>query len=117
MLSYKNRIKSQENFAEVFQKGAFFSFGLVSLRVKRNNLGYSRLGISVGLKFSKKAVQRNTLKRRLRAVFFALLPQLEENLDIVVMVQKEKKEKGVPDYNRLKNDLKKALKKGKLLNK
>ena len=46
-----------------------------------------RLGVSISLKVSKRAVVRNRLKRQIHAAFLHLLPQLSLGWDLVVVVQ------------------------------
>lgn len=53
------------------------------MHVFPNDLGTSRLGLSVSRKVGN-AVTRNALRRRLREVFHATLPEIRQNLDIVI---------------------------------
>lgn len=114
MLPYKNRLIKRKDFEAVYKYGRFFSSGGISLKVKENNLADSRIGFSVGIKFSKKAVARNRLKRQLREIFKTNLARIKQRLDIVVMIQKDKKEK--IESAELRNMVKEALNKGKLIN-
>jgi ribonuclease P protein component len=53
------------------------------LKVARNNLGLVRVGMSVSKKISKKAVQRNKIKRKLSALLKTKMPQIKEGSDIL----------------------------------
>ena len=52
-----------------------------------NHPPYLRIGVSINLKVSKRAVVRNRLKRQVHAVFRHLLPQLSSGWDLVVVLQ------------------------------
>ncbi len=113
MLPYKNRLIKNENFALVHRYGRFFSFGNLILKVKKNDLGITRIGFSIGLNFSKKAVERNKIKRQLRAIAFQELNQIKPGFDIIVMVKKIEN-KAVASAE-LEKNWKSALEKGKLI--
>jgi ribonuclease P protein component len=51
------------------------------------NLPATRFGIAVSQKVSKKAVTRNLLKRRIKAVLRLLLPQIANGWSIVIGVR------------------------------
>ncbi len=48
-----------------------------------NEFGTPRLGLSVSRRVGN-AVMRNTVRRRLREVFYSELPEIPSNLDLVV---------------------------------
>ncbi|PIU08589.1 MAG: ribonuclease P protein component [Candidatus Moranbacteria bacterium CG_4_8_14_3_um_filter_34_16] len=113
MLSLSNRITKNKDFEEVHKKGDFFSFGIVFLKIKKNNLGYTRFGISIGLKFSKKATERNKIKRKLRLILDQKFPSVKKGFDIVIGI---KKRDGLPDNQELMRDIEKSLKLGRVIN-
>ena len=59
----------------------------------KNDLKETRIGIVVGLKFSKKAVERNQMKRFLREIFRPELKNIKEGFDFVVVARKRDREK------------------------
>ena len=63
-------------------------------KIMKNNLQKSRFGFIVSKKVSKKASQRNKIKRRLRKIFMDNLKELKESFDVVVVALSgiEKKE-------------------------
>jgi ribonuclease P protein component len=96
MLPKKNRIVKDADFGTICRYGRSFSLGKLVLKVKENNLGFVRLGVSVGLKFSLKAVTRNRIKRELRAFFFRELEKIKGGQDFIVIVNKGWNEKTDP---------------------
>lgn len=67
-----------------------------------------RFGLTVSKRVSKKAVERNRTKRRLRAVAFEILPHYKHhNIDVVIIGRVSTAEQ---DYETLKKDLKWCLK-------
>jgi ribonuclease P protein component len=49
----------------------------------------TRIGISINLKVSKRAVVRNRIKRQLRSALRQLLPRLISGWDLVIVVHPE----------------------------
>lgn len=88
MLPKANRIKKNAEFESVYRFGKAFFCGKIAIKTKENDLAVSRIGISVGLNFSKKAVDRNRIKRQIRAFFLQNLGKIKTGYDIVVIVQK-----------------------------
>ncbi len=113
MLPYQNRLIKKEDFETVYRYGSFFSFGLISLKVKKNNLPRSRFGLSIGTKFSKKAVIRNKVKRQFKFLIKKNLKEIKSGLDIVIMIKKTSSE--IPSFSLLAKDFTTILKKEKLI--
>lgn len=93
MLSKVNRLTKDKDFENVFKKGRFISEDFLSCKFIKNNLSVSRLGFLVGKKISKKAVERNKIKRRLRASVRNFFAEINSGFDIIIMVQPIIKEK------------------------
>ena len=66
MLKKELRIRKQKDFDKIFSEGAYFSEKFLGLKVVENNLEVSKFGFIVSNKISKKAVERNRIKRLLR---------------------------------------------------
>jgi ribonuclease P protein component len=113
MLSLKNRLKKGKDFNCVYKKGRSAFFEGVFIKFLKNDQEESRIGFSVGIKFSKKAVLRNKIKRQLRVIAREELERLKKGFDIIIIPQKI--EAG-ESYESLKNKVKKALEKGELIN-
>lgn len=102
MLKVKNRLILSKDFDSVHKLGRFFSFGQVFLKISKNDFLETRIGISIGIKFSKKAVDRNKAKRQLREIIKKQLDNLKPGFDVVIML---KKEKNPPIYSKLEQEI------------
>ncbi|MDQ1283832.1 MAG: ribonuclease protein component [Patescibacteria group bacterium] len=91
MLSRKNRLIKKEDFSSIYRGGKFFAHSNISAKIKKNGLDQTRLGISIGLKFSKKAVERNRIKRQIREAFQKRIGVIEKGWDVVFMAKKAEK--------------------------
>jgi len=107
MLKKKNRITSSVAFKEIFTKGKTKENGCLKIIFKKNNLDYSRYGIIVKAQNSKSAVQRNTLKRRIRNILRNSLLIFPKGFDIVILTKKDSLNMNSP---KLKESLDKLLK-------
>ena len=102
----KNRIKKYSEFQKVIEaadvkKTCFF----VSYRLK-NELGYSRFGISVPKKTGN-AVVRNRIKRQVRAAI-GLSTNFDEPIDIIIIVRKSYQ---IDNFNKIKSEIQQLLEK------
>jgi ribonuclease P protein component len=86
MLKKNNRLLKKKDFDAVWQKGRSGYDQLLGLKSLANGLAENRFGIMVGLKVSKKAVERNKIKRRLRAIIRAEAVNLAKGFDVVITV-------------------------------
>ena len=89
MLPKKYRLSKKEFNSLFCQKGIALKRGFLRLRASRNNLSFSRFGVTVGLKVSKRAVKRNKTKRRLNEILRSNLPQIKTGFDILIFAQPE----------------------------
>jgi ribonuclease P protein component len=128
MLPRKYKLKKDNDFKKVFQQGKYYQKDFIKLRVLKNNLAIPRFGFIIGLKVSKKATQRNKIKRQLEEVIRLHLNQISakgesvkggpvsgepSSFDIVILVNSEIIEKS---YQEIEKNLINLLKKAKLLN-
>jgi len=86
MLSNQCRLTKKKDFERVFKQGRGFKQGFLYLKFLKNNLGVSRFGFIVGKNFSKKAVERNKIKRRLREIIQKRIGGIKQGLDIIIVV-------------------------------
>ena len=112
MLSRKYKLKKDNDFKKVFQNGKYKQKDFIKIKFLKNNLEISRFSFIVGLKISKKAVQRNKIKRRLEQIIQLIFKQVKSGFDIIIFVDKiiiEKK------YKEIEENLIDLLKKAKLI--
>jgi len=113
MLPLNNRLKKTKEISRVFKEGRSFKEGFLILKTAKNNLDKSRFGFIVSQKVSKKAVIRNKVKRRLRAIIdkkFQTIKTATDNLFIVLPGLENK------DFLSIEDTLNKIIKKANLIN-
>ncbi len=66
MLARDQRLSEKRDFQALFSRGMYLSTPLYTLRWRRNFGTCSRFGFVVANTISKKATQRNTIRRRFR---------------------------------------------------
>ncbi len=113
MLPLKNRLKKKKDFQRVFKEGEPFKEDFLFLKRSENRLNKTRLGFIVSLKVSKKAFIRNKIKRRLREAVKEKIENLKKGYDVVIIVQREAKEK---EFKEIEGCLEKLFKKANILN-
>lgn len=83
-----NRIKANEDFAFTIKKGRSIKCSAFVVCTSKNDLGYSRVGISVPNKVGN-AVIRTTTRRKIRAMCDSLINYEKNTLDIVIIVKND----------------------------
>lgn len=91
-----DRIRSSRDFARARAEGRREDAGAIVLLVLPNELGRTRLGISIGRRFGI-AVARNRVKRLLREAFRLERASLPTGVDLVVLVRPHR-ERTLDDY-------------------
>jgi len=86
MFPSKYRLSKKTDFDRVFKAGRRGFDRYFSLRYLPNNLDHSRITVVVANKVSKKAVERNRLKRQVRAMIEERLDQFKLSYDLIVNV-------------------------------
>lgn len=84
-----------------------------ALYMKENGLSISRFSIVVSLKISKKAVERNRIKRRIRSFIHTALPSIKKGYDVIIRVNSSAVV-GLP-YQDIEKELVQVFKKVQLL--
>ncbi|NMB48726.1 ribonuclease P protein component [Candidatus Kuenenbacteria bacterium] len=87
MLAKKNRLSAQKEYDLVFKKGQIYFSPFFNVRVATLIVGPSRFGIVTSTNISKKAVARNLIKRRIRAIISKNLANIKDNLSITIHVK------------------------------
>lgn len=84
MLTKNNRLLLKKHFQNVFRGGKTAESRLFKIKFLGNQKKYARFGFIISNKFSKKAVQRNLVKRRLRAAAKLFLNNIKSGFDIII---------------------------------
>ena len=85
MLSRASRLKTKKDIERVLARGKFFKEDFLILKIIENTLPGNRFGLIVSKKVSKKAVIRNKIKRRLRAIIAKKNKKLKKGADILLI--------------------------------
>jgi ribonuclease P protein component len=114
MFDKKNKLTKKNEFENVYKRGRTLLCEDIKIFWVKNKLNFFRLGIVVGGKFSKKATERNKIKRRIRSIFQKKEMFLNENIDRVdiVLIPKKKEKQTFWD---LQKNIEKAFKKAKII--
>lgn len=91
----------------MYRQGAAYRGKLFAMHAFPNELGTVRLGLSVSKKVGN-AVTRNAVRRRLREIFHAALPDVSDDLDIVVSARPMAAE---ASYSELREEFDRGLRK------
>jgi len=76
MLKKTQRVRKEGEFKQIYTQSSALHSPLLILRFKKKKAKSPKIGFVVGNKISKKATQRNKIKRQLRAI-------TKENYDII----------------------------------
>ena len=85
MLPVTHRLRQKQDFQRVFRRGRLVRGRTLFLKICLSARVKTRIGIVVSNKIAAKAVARNLLKRRLRAAFLGLLPEIKDGFDLVAV--------------------------------
>jgi ribonuclease P protein component len=99
VLARKFRLTKEKDFERVFKKGRMFSGAFISVKVLANDTEILRFGFVVSLKVSKKAVERNKIRRRLQDLAMAELKMGKKGADIVITAKAAVKEKNFKEIS------------------
>ncbi len=84
-----NRLRNDTDIKTLFSRGKSVFDICLGIKFRKNNLAFSRFAVVVGTKVSKKAVIRNRIKRRIRAIVEKQIPNLQKGFDVMFLVKKE----------------------------
>lgn len=85
MLKKLNRLTKQKDFEKIFKKGRSVYDSNLGIKVLKNDLSENRYGIIISAKVSKKAVERNRIKRLIREIIKKENINLKNGNDIVIV--------------------------------
>ncbi len=114
MLPLKHRLKHDKDIKTLFAKGRSVFGNHIGLKFAKNGRQDSRFAVIVGSKVSKLAVDRNRLKRQIRAILQKHIASFVGGYDVMLLTRKETLGKKFAD---LEIQLLAALKKTPILKK
>jgi ribonuclease P protein component len=114
MLADPHRIRRQRDFDIIHKRGRFFGGGFLSIKTYKTHFSYSRFAVLVSVKVSKRAVDRNKVKRQIKAVLQKQLPLIKDGFDVVFFTQKDILNK---DFAEIEKKVVSLLKKARLYKK
>lgn len=111
MLPKNYRLRLKNDFDRLFKEGKFAGHTFLTLGFIENNLNISRFAVIVGKKVSKKAVLRNSIKRKAMEIIRLSLKQAKPGFDLAFIAKPEIKGK---DYMEIETVILRLLKKARL---
>jgi ribonuclease P protein component len=85
MLKEVNQLRLDKEFGQVFKKGRSGYVEMLGIKAFFTKAEESRFGILVSNKVSKKAVERNKIKRQIREILRLKLAKIKPGYDIVII--------------------------------
>jgi ribonuclease P protein component len=110
MLKKENRLKKKKDFERIYKKGRGFKGDSLFLKILENKEELTRIGIVVSKKVSKKAVQRNKIKRQMREIMRGM--NVKKGFDVVIVAYPSILKK---EFSEIKREIIYLLKKAKCL--
>lgn len=114
MLKRLNRITKKKDFDRVFKSGQTSFNKIIGVKVVDSELKHSRFGLIVSNKVSKKAVDRNKIKRQIRGIIRTQIDKIKSGKDCVIITLPPILEKS---YQEIENSLIRQFKKLRLYKK
>lgn len=87
MLPVQHRLRQKKDFQKLFRHGKPYFSRFFTLKIRPNQLPETRFAFIVSNKVTKKAVERNRLKRQLRHIILLRLKQIQQGFDAVVIAR------------------------------
>ena len=108
MLKKINRLQKEKDIEKVLRRGKAEKEGLLVLKRLKSDTEKTRFGFLISKKVSKKAIERNKIKRRLRELVKDNLQELRQGTDnlLIALPGVEKK-----DFKQTKEMINKLFKK------
>ncbi len=110
MLPKKRRIKKKKDFDDIFKKGKTIKNAFFIIKIKSNELSFSRFAFIAPSKIFKKATERNEIKRRVVEAIKSV--SVLDGYDVVVLIKEDVKRSS---YKEIKNKMEEVLNKAELL--
>ncbi|MFH0930217.1 MAG: ribonuclease P protein component [Candidatus Moraniibacteriota bacterium] len=115
MLPIPHRLKGKKVFNDIFRFGKTFSNDVMMMRIVPGKRGQpAKFGFAASLKFSKKAVERNKVKRWMREAMRAKTGEVQPGQEIVFLIN-PKFPKDKLNLGLIRENIEKLLKQAKIL--
>lgn len=85
MLKKIHRLTKDKDFDNIFKNGRSSYNKILGIKATASQQVDSRFGIVVSAKISKKAVERNKIKRQIREIIRARLDKIKSGYDIMII--------------------------------
>jgi len=89
MLAKANRLTKKKDFEKTFKQGGSSYGKLLGIKAVKNDLESNRFGLIISNKVSKKAVERNKIRRQIREILKEQLAQLKPGFDLIIVTLPE----------------------------
>ena len=110
MLKKQNRLTKKKDFERIFKQGRGFKENALFLKIVEKEAGPTKVGIIVSKKVSKKAVERNKVKRRIREIVRKI--EFKQGFDIIIITHPSAKDLS---FEEIKEQIINLFKKAKCL--
>lgn len=114
MIKKENRLNKKKDIENVLNNGKSFYNDSMGIKILKNSLSKNRFCIIISAKVSKKSVDRQKIRRRIKYIILTNKPLFKEGFDCLIIVKKDLSLIGFSD---LKNILEFNFKKINFLNK
>lgn len=105
MLPRENRLTEKSDFAKVLKSGRITGGAFLSIAVHRGDGSVPKIGFIVSNKISKKAVERNRLKRLMRQAIKPNLANIEDGARLVFLAKRNAANAASEEITRESQDL------------
>lgn len=102
MLAKANRLTKNKDFEKTFKKGGSSYAKLLGIKAVKNDLEINRFGLIISNKISKKAVERNKIRRQIREIIKEQLTLIRPGYNLVIITLPEILNK---DYLEIKQNI------------
>ena len=107
------KLTKKKEFDKVYKEGQSSYNNLVGVKKIENNLNKNRFGIIVSTKVSKKAVERNKIKRQIKEILKKESKKIKKKNDCIIITRPAILNK---EYKEITEAIKKSFKKLNLYN-
>lgn len=112
MLAKDFRLRHEKDITRTLKSKAGAFDTACGVKVVKNNLATSRFAVVVGTKVSKKAVDRNRIRRQYREIVRSMMKEIKPGFDVILLTAKPAL---VLDYHEKEVKLRSTLRRAKLL--